>query len=424
MRKGTSLKLLISVVVTLLFITFNFGARYFANSSTRTHSDSDKSHIVKIPNREASLSVPYLEAINRFWHVGGSTEIRNTELIRLTKKGKTNDHGIVISNGIGDNTMNNLEIIVEFRISPTNGRVIDSRKQHVMGDGMAIVITPDKDFITQDLHSSYARKQYELNSGGIFAGNTEMMGFPANLPGMALIIDTYQNLPHSRKITPFMDAILNVSPSTQSYDIDSDGIYTSARKLNDKDLRLKQSIIRGDQTRLRIIYLESIKFLKVDIQYDQEGSFWIELFQQEDIIIPKNPKNGQRFIGIGALTGDYSETVDIFDISTSEFHWKDIDETNEDSLLFAKEIDKYFIAEYEDRVALERDDFQKWKMLKSQPKYLKIGKNTTEALKTKKISFVSILIVFCILSTIIYVASVYIRVSLKHAKRLKRNILP
>lgn len=419
MWRDASFRWAISVTICLLFICFHAGANYFFHETADVFQQI--SHISKIPNTDASLSIPYLNSINKFWHVGGSTEIRNSDFIRLTKYGKTNDHGIIISNGIGDNTMDNLEIIVKFKISSVTEGSISTRKR-LMGDGMAIVLTPEKEFATQDLRSSYAKKQYEYNSGGILPGNTNMMGFPSNLPGMALIIDTYQNVPNSRKIVPFMDAILNVSPKFDSYDAETDGSRSSTTKLTERHMRLKESVCKGGLTKLRIIYLESINFLKVDIQYDKEGSYWIELFQKQgDVVIPKNTKNGQRYIGIGALTGDYSETVDILDVQTNEFHWKDHDESDETSHNFAKEMETYFINEYKERLSLETDDFQRFKMLKSQPNYLNDKTLDTSLQKTKRISFFSITIAFCTLFIIIYLASVYIRVTVKHVDRLRRS---
>lgn len=419
MRNDGPFKLLLGVSIAAIFALFQVGANHWANDGASKSSHFVReSQIRKVHNRDASLNIPFLDKISKHWYVGGETEIRNTRSIRLTRAGGTDQHGLILSNGMGDNTIDNFETVVTFRISPQEG----SGSQALVADGVAIVVTAEKDFLRQDLVSSYARKQYELNSGGVQAGDTSMMGLPANLPGMAIVIDTFKNQPKTSATVPFMDILLNTSPRTQSYDLDSDGAGTTALKLNQGRIRLKKSMVQGDLTRLRLIYLESENFLKVDIQYAEEGDYWIELFQTHlKEPLPRDDETNQRYIGVSALTGEISQTVDVLSVETNEFHLKDMDDTSSD---FLREIELYFIQEYNEKIALEEDSHQKWKMSKSQPRY-ETDQNASGGAATKREhrlgQFAKNFSVFFIIITIVYLASVYIRVSMKHVIRSKRH---
>lgn len=427
MRRDGSFKLALAIFIAVLFALFQVGSYYFAHRSPSApfsdplHPESlfRKSQIIKTSNKDASLSIPFLDKISKYWYVGGETEVRNAAFIRLTKAGTSNQHGIILSNGIGDNVIDNFEIIVKFRLSTQEKNSEKKKSYPLMGDGMAIAITSEKDFLRKDLHSSYARKLYEINSGGVLVDNKDMMGLPRNLPGVAVIIDTYKNHKGTKTAIPFLDAILNTSPKTQWYDLASDGRETTALKLNQNHIRLKQSIVEGDVTQLRIIYLESINFLKIDIQYSKEGNYWIELFQTHDIPpLPVNKETGQRYIGISALTGEITETVDVLGAETNEFHWEGKDESVEESFDFAKEMQLFLAQEYNQKIALEKDEFQKWKMLKSQPNY---HTNEQKPAEIIKFSFMKTSVIFFSIITIIYLVSVYVRVSMKHFIRTKRK---
>ncbi|EDO18120.1 hypothetical protein Kpol_1031p24 [Vanderwaltozyma polyspora DSM 70294] len=414
----------LATFIVALFILFQIVAQRWSNKRLENELNSSNyfgftdrnSDISKVFNLDASLSVPFLDKINKFWHVRGETQIRNSEFIRLTKAGSHNTHGVVLSNGIGDNTINDFEILVKFRLSRREASDINNKKNsksNDMGEGMVFVVTPENDFITKDFTSDAAKEEYMRTSGGVIGHDMTLMGFPRNLPGLALVIDTYQNSkrPTSGAKIPFMDAMLNVDPAKDFYDRDSDGDASTSTslKLNDHHIQLNDSIMDGDITTMRIIYLESISFLKVDIKYKSEGDYWIELFHAtEDVFIPKNAKTGQRFIGIGAVNGIATENVDILDVQTNEFHWDDHDESSEESYDYVKEVQKYLSQEYGQMISMEMDEYKRWKMIKAQPNY-----QTTRAVVSGGFSFVSLIlrtIVFFILLGIAYLASMFIKI--------------
>ncbi|QLL33799.1 hypothetical protein HG536_0F01240 [Torulaspora globosa] len=406
-------KLVVAITIAAVFAVFRISSEHFVDSDSGSRLIIRRSQIQRVPNQDASLSIPFLDKVSNFWYVGGGTEIRNNEFIRLTRAGSSGHHGLILSNGLGDNTIDNFETVVKFRISPKAGNM----RSRLMGDGMAIVITPEKDFLLQDLASSYARRQYEINSGGIVAGDTQMMGLPKNLPGLALIIDTYKNDGKAGTPIPFLDIILNTSPSTQAYDADSDGAKTTAIKINQNKIRLKKSIMTGETVQLRLIYIESENFLKIDIQYTREGNYWIELVHTHlPTVLPRNIESNQRYIGISASTGELSQTVDILGIETNEYHLKGKDGLSKD---FLREIELYFLQEFNDKIVMEKDDFQRWKMAKSRPLYQ--TKEKASVKPGRHGSFVQTFAFFFTILICIYLASVYIRVSIKHFLNANRG---
>ncbi|QLQ78550.1 hypothetical protein HG537_0A07970 [Torulaspora globosa] len=390
-------RLVLAVTIAVVFVVVRIGWHFID-----TDSASVRSQIQRVPNWDASLSIPFLDKVSKFWYVGGDTEIRNNEFVRLTRAGSGGHHGLILSNGLGDNTIDNFETVVKFRILPNIGTLV--------GDGMAIVITPEKDFLLQDLVSSYARRQYEINSGGVAAGDTQMMGLPRNLPGLAVIIDTYKNYGKTRTPVSFLDVLLNTSPSTQAYDADTDGAKTSAIKINRNKIRLKRSVITGETVQLRLIYIESENFLKIDIQYTGEGDYWIELLRTHlPTVLPRNMESNQRYIGISASTGELSQAVDILGIQTNEYHLEGNDDLSKD---FLREIELFYLQEFNDKIAMEKDEFQRWKMAKSRPKSQ--ANQEVSAKPKRHASFVQRPAFFLMILICIYLASVYIRVSIKH----------
>lgn len=403
------------------------------SSSSFSSRDSD-ARVRRVFNPDSSLSVPFLDKINQFWHIGGTAEVRNMKSITLTTAGQSGKHGLVLSNGIGDNTITDFEVIVDFKIYGRGSHAYQGRDpKSIIGDGMAVVITPENGFLMQDLVSSFSRKQYEINSGGVNAKNTEMMGLPNNLPGLAVVLDTYTNSYKTDTSPPFVDVIVNRDPTKQFYSGTTDNYDTTAEKLNNEHIKVRRSAVTGDRTKLRILYSETIGFLKVDIQYEQEGSYWIELFQKTGIVLPKNPENGERYIGIAALTGQASETVEIFKVETNEFHWDKQpenqeatsadDNPTEDTYDYAVELQKFLSHELGQRISMEHDEFTRWKIKLSQPN-LKMDTPEYEVKPPAKkqgsnstIKYIAI-ITFCIL---IYFCSVYIRVISKHLKRRRRK---
>ncbi|CCK69249.1 Uip5p KNAG_0C01360 [Huiozyma naganishii CBS 8797] len=370
-----------------------------------------RSRIVRVPNGDASLAVPLLDKMNRFWHAAGTAEIRNFDSVRLTSAKKPNTYGTLLSNGIGDNEINDFEVEFEFRIDQRAGDT------HVglSGDGVSFVVTSENKFMLRDLTSSFAMRQYVINSGGIMAGDHGLMGFPRNLPCLAVVVDTYANVQGST--VPFADVYVNRVPERHWYDLESDGARSTGEKLNDHKIPLPPRIAHGQRAALRIIYMESISFLKIDLRVPETGDYWVELFQAYLTgVIPKNADTGQRFIGMGSLTGELSETVELFSIKTNEFHWETLDETMESSVDYYREAHLFLQKEFGQRVALESDEFTRWKMIKSQPHY-NLQQEQLQQQQTHRL-WLWVPLSACML-TVFYLISVYIRVSQKHLQRLR-----
>lgn len=424
------------VIVSCILLLFVFGQTFWKNASSSLEQQENVLHlrpslIKRIENKDESLEAPFLDKISNHWYVGGNPEVRNSEYIRLTKAGSPGSHGSVVSNGIGDNTINDFEIIVKVRITPRDERrKAFTGNSPLMGDGMAIAITSEKDFISPESYASgYAKKQFDINSGGVVLGNTEMMGLPKNLPGLCMVIDTFQNSRRPRTRVPFLDLLVNNSPREQQYDLPSDGRDSTALRLLEDPIKLPQSCVKGDITEFRIIYMESISTLKIDAKYAKEGDYWIELFHSQlNFTIPKNPRNGQRYVSVGGLTGELTETVDIFSIQTNEFHSEKHHESAEDSFDYSKEVQMFLAQEFDRVVSLEEDEFQKWKIRMAQPNLVKeeslLSSSSSPRRKSRpkpvlgwfgKTLGISILIVA------FYLTSVYIRVSIKHINNTHRR---
>ncbi|CAR27658.1 hypothetical protein ZYGR_0N01410 [Zygosaccharomyces rouxii] len=433
MKRDAAIQL---VIITGILLLFAVGQTCWKNTHSSLEQQENVLHlrpsqVKRIENKDASLQVPFLDKISKHWYVGGSPEIRNSEYVRLTNIGSPGSHGSVVSNGLGDNTINDFEIVVKFRImSKDQHRKTPSGNSPSMGDGMAIVISSEKDFVSPESYASgYARKQFDLNSGGVLLGNTEMMGFPKNLPGLSLVIDTFQNSDRSRTKIPFLDIHVNTSPRDQKYDFPSDGADTTALKLLKDPIRLTQRCVKGDLTQFRIIYMESINTLKIDAKYAHEGDYWIELFHSQlDIKLPKNSRNGQRYVGVGALTGQLTETVDVFSIETNEFHSENHDESAETSFDYAKEVQMFLAQEFDRKVSLEEDEFQKWKIARAQPNLAiqEVQRESSSPLSPPRRSksifgWFGKSVAFSILTVAFYLTSVYIRVSIKHINNTHRR---
>lgn len=438
-------KIIVSLAITLIFLILHqrsptgFLSSHLGTSllghltDFKTNNDTSetvsshkplkrKSKIVRTFNNDASLSPPYLDKINNNWFVGGETEIKNYEYVRLTNAGAKNQHGVLLSNGVGDNTINDFETIFTFRIKQCGG------------DGMTFLISSENGFLYKDLRGSFALRQYVLNSGGVMAGDYSMMGFPRNLPGLAVVLDTYGNKNNAnRDRVPFIDLFVNTIPQEHLYDLDSDGEESSSHRLNSDHIPLRKNVISGDLLKLRIIYMESISFLKIDIQYENEGDYWIELFQtNENLMLPKNKNTGQRYVGIGGLTGDMTQTVELYDIETNEFHWENGDESLEDTFDYAKEAQLFLEQEFQEKIEIERDRFTKWKMMKSQPNYhLYTDENTKQdatlngsndhGALSKLLSILWNFLFGMFVLIVVYLISVYIRVARRHFQRMKKR---
>lgn len=408
-------KLGIAIIITLLFILIHTGNNnvssndYYRQNSIhiptlRAKLEKPNHHrrrayngLIKIRNNDVSLAAPYLDKINKNWHVGGSTTIRNNGNIQLTRTGEINKSGSILSNGVGDKKINNFETVYDFKIDQSKG------------DGIAFVMTSENGFIWKDLTSSYAMRQYMINTNGILAHDTTMMGFPKNLPGLAIVLQTSSFLP-----APECDIFLNLNPEEHSYDFESFGIKSSAIKLNQYSIRLNERILNGERLRLRVIYLESINFLKIDISYTQ-GMNWEELYINQNLEweLPKNRRSGERYIGISSLSKHNSQTVSLFNILTNEFHWANSrDETmeiaNDD---FKKDALSFIQNEY--GVVLNQNS-------KNNQSHKEIGKQK-QKLFLLNIGTIFKLIVIFIILIIAYVFSIYIRVIRKHIRKLRKK---
>ncbi|AET39995.1 Uip5p Ecym_5227 [Eremothecium cymbalariae DBVPG len=360
--------------------------------------------VAKYYNSDASLDIPYLEKINKFWHVRGSTQIKNWDEIKLTRSGERERSGLVLSNGIGDNTIDDFEVVVEFAID-----LSDRTKLH--GDGMAIVITSLQEYMTADLHSSYAKKQFYLNHG-IELDNNELMGFPRNIPGLSVVIDTYKNSANTKYKPPFISAFINDDVKQQYYDIKSDGVDSTCRHLASQEML---SVI--DTSRVRIIYLESVGFLKIDIDYGFQDH-WTQLFKQEKgVQLPKHPRTGERFIGVGARNGELTQTVILHRVHTYEYHWThDQEDNKEDTFDYVEEITRYLKWELGEVVKMEEDEYTRWSLIRGQMydadfKEDEAPKRVSYLFRT--IKFLKRSLVWLGMATIAYLISVYLRVILR-----------
>ncbi|SCU96339.1 LAFA_0G05798g1_1 [Lachancea sp. 'fantastica'] len=380
------------------------------------HSLFREPRIQRQHNPDASLSRPFLDKVNNFWLVSGSTQIRNLGTLRLTSRGQPGQHGVIVSNGAGDNVLDDFETIVSFSISGKKNDGMRGKRQ--MGDGMVFMITPEKRFVSLDLRSSYAKQQYLHNSGGILYSDCELMGLPRNLPGLAVVVDTYRNDPKTKISAPFANILLNVDPQRHHYDAASDGKKSTGFSLAGP-LKLKGSLLSGKDVKLRIISLESIGFLKIDVSYSDHEN-WIELYQKDkNLFLPKNQKTGERYIAIGALTGELTETVEIKHVETSEFHWSAEDDEDFD---LADEMRFFLAHEYGEFISIKKDELNDWEAAKAQ------GKTNLDLIPNKPPSLtISILKWLCIVVTV-YGLSLTVRIALRRmhiirAKKRPRNIL-
>lgn len=406
-------KLGIAIIITLLFILIHTGNNnvnsndYYRQNSIHIPTLRAKleqpnhyrrqtyNGLIKIRNTDASLFAPYLDQVNKNWHVGGSTLIRNNGNIQLTRIGEINKSGSLLSNGVGDKKINNFETVYDFKI------------EHSKGDGMAFVMTSENGFIWRDLTSSYAMRQYMTNTNGILAHDTTMMGFPKNLPGLAIVLQTSSYLE-----APECDIFLNLNPEEHFYDFESFGKTSSAIKLNKYSIRLNGRILDGERIRLRVIYLESINFLKIDISYTQ-GKNWEELYINQNLEweLPKNKRSGERYIGVSSLSKHHSQSVTLYSVLTNEFHWANSrDETmeisNED---FKKDALKFIQSEYGVVLGKERNT-QPYKQVTAK-----------DRLSYFNIYAILKIVGIFIIMIIAYIFSIYIRVIRKHIRKLRKK---
>ncbi|SCU87732.1 LADA_0E05820g1_1 [Lachancea dasiensis] len=370
-------------------------------------------------NPDASLSVPFLDKINSFWLVKGETQIRNLGNIRLTSRGQPDQYGMIVSNGAGDNVLDDFETIVSFKIyNKNNGRGAGS-----MGDGMVVMLTPEKDFVASNLLSSYARQQYEHNSGGILYNDRELMGLPRNLPGLAVVVDTYRNNPKTKIRPPFMTVLLNMDPQSHHYNSASDGTQSTGYLLAGP-LKLKNTLLSGRDAKLRIIYLETIGFLRIDVCYSDKEE-WIELFQKDtNLYLPKNKKTGERYIAIAALTGQLSETVEVKQVQTSEFHWKGHESQDFD---YAEEMRFFLAHEFGERIHVHERHHDEWQRAKTQGmtnqdlERNKASYSLPSSLSSSLSSFFHFVTKWACIMLLVYGLSVLARIILKHRRRDHTN---
>lgn len=412
-------KRLTAVCVVLIFLTFQWGTSRFQLDSNLQFGPKlhfIKNHRLNIRreyNSDLSLSPPFLDTISKHWHVKGNALVKNYDKIRLTQSGQAHQFGLLVSNGFGDSKINNFEIMVDFSI--------DSENKNRIGDGLVITITSENQFMIQDLHSSYAKTQYQLNQN-IDPNNQDLMGFPKSLPGLSIVIDTHKNDQNSNLFPPFFTMLINSNSKTESYDILSDGVNSTSQQLVENPLHLKPLLLNGNKTRLRIIYLETIGFLKIDISYS-DNTYWNQLFLKPiGVILPKHRETGERYIGIGALSDQFTETVNIYKVSTCEFHWDKEIEGDMHNLDDLNAIYSFLEEEYDQKFWLTNNDLINWNSPGIQGLNVDMFQSsqfTTFELKYIKV-FMRLLFWFSIL-IFIYLISVYLRVLVRRSRKIRRH---
>ncbi|CCD23559.1 Uip5p NDAI_0B05260 [Naumovozyma dairenensis CBS 421] len=419
-------KWLTMILITTIFLLFQYltrsiDPRGFSPIRIPNTNTEDHDAVLKVRafnNKHASLKIPFLDPINTYWHLGGSIQVRNTESVTFVADVAYErnddddvsddwDFGRIISNGIGDNLIDDFETIFQFKTS-----LFDSaKKRDDKGiNGVSFVISAENKFMTmkQNVQSSYGKQQYLLNSGGVNFDNFEMMGFPNNLPGLAIVLSEQTLEGNEEKQIPCMDIFVNTDPKEDYFA----GTESTSRKLNyDSPITLDiQSFDTENTIQLRVIYMESIDLLKLDICYESGGEDWINLFEGIIEKLPKNKKTNERYVGVSAVKSrQRNGNFKLLNIKTSEFH---IDENNNNELI-PKEQAKLFI---------ERIYRMK---LPSRSTFPNIQKNTENGaiisiigkflhLIWKWIEYISIII-------IIYLVTVYVRVTKRHLRRKNRR---
>ncbi|CCH59490.1 hypothetical protein TBLA_0B06680 [Henningerozyma blattae CBS 6284] len=451
--KGTlyfviGLLLMFNILPSLFWASPSTSSSKSVNKNLNSASNDD-SKVVNFFNSDASLSQPFLDRVNEFWHIGGTTQIRNSEFIRLVKSGVRNSNGVVISNGIGDNIIDDFEITVKLRISedkltkdymssdstPSANNRNDDTSIHKGLSGFAVMISPENNFIKQNLVSSYAKQQYMINSNGILGQNTYLMGVPRNLPGLALVyLNDMAN--KNEKI----DVILNANPSFHwKTPGEIPSIYLTSSKFNFEQFwNGQENENYGDNKKttnkkvsknitLRIVYFESVGFLRIDIQNPNNPREWVEIVKQNgNIYLPKNSENDQRYISISGLNTDATQNIDIINVRTEEFHW-----IYENNIMHPR--DKNYINEIK-KFLIEKYDFtpapgtvnmhtqnNNQRDSSSQENVNRNGPDPRSHPKERN-WFVSLIfnilkyIFFLSLLVALYFTSLYLRVSMKHWK--------
>ena len=411
---------IVSIVIALLFIVChdwrNQGKRNTSAlpdirtlrqrmGTPRVHDRPVYNGLIKVRNDDVSLSAPYLDKVNKHWHIGGSPVIRNNAFIRLTGTGDAGRAGSILSNGVGDNEINNFETLYDFKLSDCTG------------DGLVFVVASENGFIWKDLTSSYASRQYSINTNGVLPNDIGLMGFPKNLPGLAVVLDTSGSRDDSGY--PLMDIYLNVNPEENAYDFESHGKYSTSFKLNDYPIRITRGILSGNQrTRLRLVYLESINFLKVDMSFSHEGGDWEQMYINQNLpwSLPKNSKTGERYLGVSSLSLNKAQTMELFNIKTNEFHWYNHrDESMEVSNPQFKEDAARFI-EKEYGIVYRRHT--------TTPNHVAAISTKHKPSVLHRVYFWLGMVVLCItLVVLAYCISLYVRVIKKHIKRLRKKVM-
>ncbi|AMD19108.1 HBR207Wp [Eremothecium sinecaudum] len=380
--------------------------------SSKTLNVQNPLLVNRFHNKDASLSPPYLDKVNKYWHVKGSTVIKNWDEIRLTSGGEKNRWGVLLSNGMGDNVIDNFEVVVDFSLDATG-------TEKARGAGMVILVTSHHEYMTKRLHSGYARQQFQLSTA-LEIENHDLMGFPRNMPGLAIVIDTFKDDPGSRAQPPNLKLFLNDNVREQYYDLASDGERSTSKNLITAPMPTEE--IRH---RIRIIYLECIGYLKVDIDYGAKDR-WKEIFRQEkNLKLPKNARNGQRYIGVGALNGEHSQNVKLHNVDTSEYQWVkgENDRQLENSFSYAKEITRFLNWELGEHIKMEEDDYAKWAEIKSAlADESFIGVEYIEPSIGAKIgAFLKTSLIWCILAVGVYLMTKYLKAVLRKKGIIKRK---
>lgn len=269
-------------IVSLTVILFLF----FRSSPKETHTSSSNaltneeinnllsgdfnsgSDIQRVNLYNQTLKAPFLDTAlkSNNWEVLGDTLIKNWEYVRLTAQ-KKDQAGLIFNK----NSFNDDGFQVELNFS-IHG---DAKINQLKGDGMALFLT-DK----------------PLNLGVVF-------GAEDRFNGLGVFFDTYRN---ARKgpVFPYI-SVMN-GDGYASYDKANDGKENEIAGCTARSLyNTKQGYVTA-----RLIHTVDDGYLSLDYNYNDE---WRNCFSIKDVHIPK-----ERYLGIGAATGELVEVVDLYDV--------------------------------------------------------------------------------------------------------------
>lgn len=125
-----------------------------------------------------------------------------------------------------NNTINNFEIEFIFELSYYQNNLRN------ISDTISLVLTSENKVLLRDLTSSFACREYVINSRSILPNVISTLGFPKNLHGLSPVLDTFANDPKNKEYVPFLDTFPKLESENSFYDIDSDGLKSGLQRLN------------------------------------------------------------------------------------------------------------------------------------------------------------------------------------------------